>query len=92
MATFLMFGKYGAEGMKEMNAARTAKAVDAIKQNGGSVKAMYAALGPTDLVFVLDFPGNAEAMKASVALGKMTGIGFTTCPACTVDEFDKLVG
>lgn len=92
MATFLMFGKYSAEGMKQMNAGRTAKAVDVIKKNGGSVQAMYAALGPTDLVFVLDFPGNAEAMKASVALSKLTGIGFSTCPACTVEEFDKLTG
>ena len=92
MATFLMFGKYSPSAMNEMTAERTAKAVDVIKENGGSVEAMYAALGPTDLVFVLDFPGNAEAMKAAVALGKMCGIGFTTSPACTVEEFDKLVG
>jgi len=92
MATYLMFGKYSPQGMQEMTPQRTAKAIDVIKLNGGSVEAMYAALGPTDLVFVLNFPGNNEAMKASVALGKMTGIGFTTCPAVTVAEFDKLLG
>jgi len=40
----------------------------------------------------VDFPGVAEAMKASVALAKLTGIGFTTSPAVPIEEFDKLVG
>lgn len=92
MATFLLFGKYCPHAIEEMSADRTAKAVELIKQHGGSVEAMYAALGEIDLVFVLDFPGNAEAMKASVALTKMSGIGFSTAPACTVGEFDKLMG
>jgi uncharacterized protein with GYD domain len=91
MATYLMFGKYNSQGMQEMDPQRTAKAIDAVKQNGGSVEAMYAALGPIDLVFILHFPSNNEAMKASVALTKMTGIGFTTCPAISVGEFDKLI-
>ena len=30
-------------------------------------------------------------MKASLALSKMTGIAFTTCPAATVEEFDKII-
>ena len=91
MATYLMFGKYNTQGMQEMNPERTAKAIDAIKQSGGTVESMYAALGSIDLVFVLHFPGNNEAMKASVMLSKMTGIGFTTSPAITVGEFDKLM-
>jgi len=91
MATYLMFGKYGPSAMGEMSPERTAKAVDVIKANGGAVEAMYAAFGDVDLVFVLNFPGNAEAMKASVALSKMSGIGFKTAPACTVAEFDKLM-
>jgi uncharacterized protein with GYD domain len=91
MATYLMFGKYCPQGMQEMNPARTAKAVDVISQCGGSVESMYAAMGPTDLVFVLHFPTTDDAMKASVTLTKTTGIGFTTCPAITVGEFDKLI-
>ena len=92
MATFLMFGKYCPQSMQEMNPERTATAIDAIKQSGGTVEAMYAAFGEIDLVFVLHFPTNDDAMKASVALTKMTGIGFTTAPAITVGEFDKLLG
>jgi len=44
------------------------------------------------LAFVVDFPGMAEVLKASVALTKLTGIGFTTSPAISVEEFDKIVG
>jgi uncharacterized protein with GYD domain len=90
MATFLMFGKYSPEALKQISSKRTEDTVSLIKKFGGKVKAMYALLGEKDLVFILTFPKMEQAMKASVALSKMTGIGFTTCPAVTVEEFDKL--
>ncbi len=91
MATFLMFGKYSPQAMAKMSPQRTKAAVKLIQKFGGSVEAMYATLGETDLVLVLNFPGTAEAMQASVALAKQTGIAFTTAPAVTVEEFDKLM-
>jgi uncharacterized protein with GYD domain len=91
MATFLMFGKYSAQAMKEMSPGRTQKAEDLIKHLGGKVEAMYAMLGETDLLLVVNLPGVEAAMKASLALGKMTGISFTTAPAVTVEEFDKII-
>jgi uncharacterized protein with GYD domain len=91
MTTFLMFGKYSAQAIKEMSPARTQKAVALIKQLGGEVKAMYALLGETDLLLVVNLPAVESAMQASLALGRMTGISFTTAPAVSVEEFDKLV-
>jgi uncharacterized protein with GYD domain len=91
MATFVMFGKYSAQAIKEMSPARTEKGVALIKQLGGEVKAMYALLGKIDLVFVVTLPSLEAALKASVALSKQTGIAFTTSPAISVEEFDKLV-
>jgi uncharacterized protein with GYD domain len=91
MATFLMFGKYSSEALKGMSSKRTKEVVSLVKKFGGEVKAMYALLGEKDLVFVLNFPGIEQAMKASVALSKLTGISFTTLPAVTVEEFDKLM-
>jgi uncharacterized protein with GYD domain len=91
MATFLMFGKYSAQAIKEASAKRTKDAEDLIKKLGGKVKAMYALLGETDLLLVVDLPGVEAAVQTSVALGKMTGISFTTCPAITVEEFDKIL-
>ena len=91
MATFLMFGKYSSRALQEMSILRTDKAVDLVKQFGGEVQAMYATLGQQDLVFVVSLPGTDEAMKASVALTKLTGISFNTMPAVTVQDFDKLM-
>lgn len=92
MATYLMFGKYSPEALKGMSARRTDEARALIKQHGGELKAAYAALGGIDLVFVVDLPDTARAMAASAALAKATGIAFTTAPAVSVEEFDKLVG
>ena len=90
MATFFMFGKYSVEGAKGISAKRTEEVIKVVKKFKGEVKGMYALLGEKDLVFIVNFPGTDQAMQASVALSKMTGIGFTTCPAVTVEEFDKL--
>lgn len=92
MAKFLMLGKYSVEAIRGIAADRTKKGVEIIEKAGGKVNAMYALLGRYDLAFIVDFPGVAEAMKASVALAKLTGIGFITSPAMTVEEFDKIVG
>jgi len=91
MATYFMFGKYSSKALKEMSAKRTDKAMGLIKKFGGKVNAMYALLGEQDLVLIVDFPGIEGAMKASVALNKLTGIAFTTSPAVTVKEFDKIM-
>ena len=91
MATFLMFGKYSPEAMKGISAARTKKGNSVLKKFGGEVSSMYALLGEYDLVIVANFPGIEAAMKASVALNKLTGISFTTSPAVTVEEFDKIM-
>jgi uncharacterized protein with GYD domain len=90
MATFVMLGKYTTQALADLSPHRTDKAVALIKENKGELVSMYAALGENDLVLILEFPGVKEAMKASVALTKMTGIAFNTSPALPVDEFDKL--
>jgi uncharacterized protein with GYD domain len=92
MATFVMFGKYSPQALEQMSAERTASAVEVVKKYGGQVQSMFATLGVTDLVFVLSFPSTNDAIKASVALSKMTGIAFSTAPAVPVAEFDKLMG
>jgi hypothetical protein len=48
-------------------------------------------LGKNDLVLIARFPGIENAMKASVAMNKMSGISFSSEPAVPVEEFDKMV-
>ena len=91
MGTFFMFGKYSSEAMKGMSAQRTDEANTLIKRFGGEVISTYALLGEQDLVLIVNLPGIEEAMKASMALSKLTGVSFTTSPAVSVEEFDKMI-
>jgi uncharacterized protein with GYD domain len=91
MPIFFMFGKYTSEAIKEISAERTHQAVSEIKKLGGEVNAMHVLLGKYDLLFCVTLPGNDEAIKASLTLRKLTGISFTTCPAVSVEAFDRLV-
>jgi len=52
---------------------------------------MYAVMGEHDLVFTLEFPSSENAIAASVALNKLTGISFTTSPVVEVEKFDRLI-
>lgn len=91
MATYLLFGQYSAEAIKGMSAERTEKGQAVVEKFGGKINAAYALLGEKDLVLIVDFPGTEQAMQASAALSKLTGISFTTSPAVTLEEFDKLM-
>ncbi len=91
MATYLMFGKYSPESAKAISAKRTSQAADLIKKYGGEFKTGYALLGEVDLVLVVDLPDTERAMQTSAALTRLLGISFTTAPAVTVEQFDKLM-
>jgi uncharacterized protein with GYD domain len=92
MATYIMLGKYTAEAIKGISPERTKKAVAAIEKLKGKVNAMYVLMGTHDLLVSANFADNKDAMKASIALTKLTGIGFSTSAAVSVDEFDKMAG
>lgn len=91
MAIFLMFGKYSADAVKKISAKRTTETVNLAKKFKGEIKGMYALLGAYDLLFIAELPGAEQAMQFSVSLSKLTGIAFSTAPAVTVAEFDKLM-
>jgi uncharacterized protein with GYD domain len=91
MATYVLFGRYSVEAAKAISPKRTKQSMDLIKKYGGELKAGYALLGKEDLVLVLDLPDNDRAMQTSAALTKLLGISFTTAPAVSLDQFDKLM-
>ncbi len=90
MANFVLFGKYSGEALKQISAARTEEAKKIVEKCGGKIEAIYALLGDIDLLILATLPGVNEAVKASVALSKATGISFRTAPAIPVEQFDKL--
>ena len=90
MSTYFFFGRYSESALKEISAKRTEKAATTIQKFGGEGKSVYALLGEHDLVIIAEVPGTEAAMQCSLALHKLTGIAFTTAPAVSVDQFDKL--
>ncbi len=92
MPTYVMFGKYTPDSIEDISAQRTQDATKVIGDAGGKVVSGYALLGETDLVLIAEFPGNEQAMKASVGLARLLEISFTTSPAVSIEEFDQLVG
>ena len=92
MSTYVMFGKYSTDALKAISAKRSDDATALIKRNGGALKAAYATLGDSDLLLIADMPDTERAIKTSVELSKMLGISFSSVPAITVEEFDRLVG
>ena len=92
MAKYFLFGKYSQEGLKNASAERTRKVTEAIEKAGGKVLSMDILLGEKDLAITADLPNTASAVKASIALTKLTGIGFSSSPAISVEEFDKMLG
>jgi len=91
MATYLMFGKYSAGSIKEISAKRTDKTAALLKKHGGKLVSGYVLLGEHDLVLIVELPDEKKAIKASIALTKLTGIGFTTSPAMSIEKFDKMM-
>ncbi|MEW6076021.1 MAG: GYD domain-containing protein [Candidatus Omnitrophota bacterium] len=92
MAKYLMLGKYSVEAVKNISSDRTKKVVEIIEKEGGKAEKMYVLIGNYDLAFIADFPGTKELLRASIAITKLTGIGFSSLPAVSVEEFDKAVG
>lgn len=91
MATYMMFGKYSLEALKEVSAERSEQAIALVEAYGGEILAGYALLGQHDLVFIVELPGTEEAVKTSVALARLLGIAFTTSPAVNMQDFDMIV-
>jgi len=91
MATYFLLGKYSSDAIKGMSASRTEKATILIQKYGGEVKSIYALLGEKDLVIIAKFPGTEQAVKASLAISKLSGIAFTTSEAIAVEDFDRMI-
>jgi len=91
MATYFLFGKYSHDSIKRISARRTDKAIELIKKYGGELLSGYALIGEIDFALIVDLPDAEQAMKTSAALSKMLEVSFTTAPAFTFEEFDRIM-
>lgn len=90
MAKFIMLGRYSVDAIKGISASRTKKVISIIESSSGKVDSIYALLGNYDLALIVEFDDISKAIGASVAITKLTGIGFNTLPAISVEDFDKI--
>ena len=91
MSLYFMFGKYSSEAVQEIAKERTAEVNRIVNEFGGEIKSMYILMGAYDLILITSFQNMKEALQASIAMTKATGISFSTLPAMPVEEFDKLI-
>ena len=92
MKTFLIFGKSSSKELKEISLKYRAEVVSLVGNFEGDVKSMYVMLKEKYLVLIFAFPEIKRAMKASIALSKLTDISFRILPAVPVDEINKKNG
>ena len=90
MAKFVMLGSYTQVSMGDISASRTERAQEVIRAHGGETIGIYALLGAFDLLIVVDLPDVETAMRVSLELTRLTGVGFQTSPAVDVEAFDAL--
>ena len=90
MAKFVMLGRYSQASMEDISASRTQGAQEVIRANGGDTIGIYALLGAFDLMLVVELPDVETAMRVSLELTRLTGVGFQTSPAVDVATFDAL--
>jgi len=91
MSTYVMFGKYSLAGAKGISSKRTDQSMALLKKYNAELKAGYALLGSVDLLLIVESPDTGKAMQLSAALSKLLGVSFSTAPAVSIEEFDKLM-
>jgi hypothetical protein len=91
MKTFLMLGKASSKELKEIGLEYKAEVASLVGNFGGHVMSMFVMLRERYLVLILAFPGMSRAMKASAALGKLTGISFRVGSAVPVEKLNAVM-
>ncbi len=91
MHTFFMFGKCSSQGLRDIADWRTGRARQIVEGLGGEIENGYALLGEYDLFLIVRLPRMADAMRAAVKIGQVTGITFSTCAATPLHEFDEVL-
>lgn len=92
MAKYLWQASYTSEGarglLQEGAASRKATVEALVKGLGGSIEAFYFSFGASDVVVIVDLPGNTDAAAISMAVGASGAVGLSTTVLLTVEEAD----
>ena len=93
MPKYLIQASYTAEGLKGVQkdkaSGRKAATIKAVESVGGKMESFYYALGPDDVVVIVDLPDNASAAALSITASASGLIHSKTTALLTVEEVDK---
>jgi uncharacterized protein with GYD domain len=93
MPKFLVKGRYTAEGLrglhKDKGSGRQKAVIAACKSVGGSLDAMYFALGEDDFFIVVDLPSHVHAARLGAAVGASGFVTSQMIQLLTVAEADE---
>ena len=93
MSKYLIQASYTAEGLKGVQkdkaSGRKAVTIRAVESVGGKMESFYYALGPDDVVVIVDLPDNASAAALSITASASGLIHSKMTALLTVEETDK---
>ena len=93
MPKYLWKARYSASGMAGVKSEGGGGRRDAVatlaESVGGKLEAFYFAFGDTDAYLVFDFPDNAAAARAAVAVGAAGAASVETVALLTPEEMDE---
>ena len=95
MPKYLIRANYTQDGLKGLikdgGTGRRAAVDQAAKSLGGSLEAMYFALGDTDVYVVVNLPDAVAATAVALAAGASGSVKINTCELLTPAEVDAAI-
>src|SRR5690242_14756776 len=93
MPKYMMLATYTADGVKglisDSASGRKADVQAAVKALGGHIEAFYYALGPYDVVSIVDLPSSVSAAAFSLTTAGSGAVRVETVPLLSVEEVDQ---
>ena len=95
MPKYLLIGSYTEEGLKGLLKQGGSKRKEAAKQLaesvGGTLEALYFALGDNDFYEIVDLPSNVSVSAASLVTNASGALKLKTIVLLTPEEVDQAV-
>jgi uncharacterized protein with GYD domain len=93
MPKYLVEASYNADGVKgligDSATSRRAAVAKAIESLGGKVENFYFALGPNDVIAILDLPDNGAAARFALKVASTGQVQMKTTALIAPEELDK---
>ena len=95
MAKYLFEAKYTTEGVKGLlkdgGTKRRAAVEETLKALGGTLEALYFALGKHDVYAIVDLPDHVGVTAASLVVNASGAVSLRTTVLITPEEVDQAV-